>query len=225
MLCTNCSSVVAPVVALDLDGTLGDYHGHLIQFASMWLGRTHDQADPYTGSERFGNWFARSFATDLTTFRAVKLAFRQGGMKRSMPVKPGAYALVQALRVAGAEVWFTTTRPWERFDRVDPDTKEWLARNRLVGDALLFNEDKLGELIVQVQRERVIAVLDDEWEQLDRARALELGEPIQLVTQYNRESGWDGVKSPDLGDACARIEQLITRWEGATRWLDKVEQR
>ena len=39
MLCTSCSAVIRPVVAFDLDGSLGDYHNHFLNFAEGYLDR------------------------------------------------------------------------------------------------------------------------------------------------------------------------------------------
>lgn len=74
----------APVVALDIDGTLGDYHGHFIRFAEQYIGRK--LPDPYEITN--GIPLHKYLHISKATYRQVKLAYRQGGMKRSMPVYP-----------------------------------------------------------------------------------------------------------------------------------------
>jgi hypothetical protein len=55
----------------------------------------------------------------------------------------GGQTFVDTLRAEGAEVWLTTTRPHDRFDRVDPDTREWCRRNGINFDGLLYDGDKM----------------------------------------------------------------------------------
>jgi hypothetical protein len=119
------------------------------------------------------------------TYRACKLAFRQGGMHRSMPVYPGADKMVRSYRSAGAEVWLCTTRPYLRLDGIHPDTRHWLRRNKIQYDGLLFGPNKYRDLARNVDPARVIAVLDDLVEMLEQAESV--GFPVYLRDQpYNR---------------------------------------
>jgi hypothetical protein len=212
MLCTQCSKPVRPVVAVDIDGTLGNYHEHFETFAQRWLG-VHDEAWVvdlgYDGSQPYRDWFTMKYGVDVTTFRAIKLAYRQGGMKRTMPVYAHAQGTVVALRQR-AEVWLTTTRPHDRYDRIDPDTVEWLRRHRIPFDALLFDEDKIGELYRNVDAQRVVAVLDDEVAHLERVPT---GTPILLRSQYNEQAEWDNGEASSLPSAWHMINQLLQEWE------------
>lgn len=221
MRCTNCSREVRPVVAIDIDGTLGDYHGHFCDFAEDWLGAdivrgTRDHGDiwhDYDGSEPHRDWFCRTYGVDVTTFRAIKLAFRQGGMKRLMPVYSGAAELTSDLRLAGAEVWVTTTRPWDRFDRVDPDTREWLRRHAIGYDGLLYDENKMEALAALIEPERVCFVLDDLPEVLEAAdQVFRPGVSIMRSTHYNRGVKWP-VKAAGLAEAKAMAAAHILEWE------------
>lgn len=208
--------MVRPLVAIDIDGTLGDYHGHLIEFATDYLGQSELVAPQFDGSEPFRDWFTRAFAVDVRTFRDIKLAYRQGAQKRSMPKRAGARALVEAMRAHGAEVWLTTTRPWERFDRVDPDTREWLRRHRINHDALLYDGDKYEVLADRVDPARVVAVLDDEMEQLKVAETyFGVKVPIVAGSVYNR---YHLTKSPlpyavGLANASDLIVNRIITWK------------
>jgi hypothetical protein len=214
MNCSGCGGVIKPVVAIDIDGTLGDYHGQLLKFTGDWLGLRYLPAgrELYDGSEPFGEWFCETFGVDRTTFRAIKLAFRQGGQKRMMPLFTGPHPrlLVEGVQAEGAEVWLTTTRPWERFDRVDPDTREWLRRHRIPFDALLYDDDKMDRLADAVDPRRVVAVLDDQ-EDILRA-AVRRGWPaVKRATPYNAAVEWpDSVDRLDL--ALQRITTLIYEW-------------
>lgn len=212
MKCSNCSEVVRPVVAIDIDGTLGDYHGHFQEFAELWLGREMEPGFEYDGRQSHRSWFCEAFDTDATTFRAIKLAYRQGGMKRSMPPFPGAAPLVNGLRER-AEVWLTTTRPHDRFDRVDPDTREWLRRNNIGYDGLLYSGDKMRELAARVEPERVCFVFDDLVETLLEAEGLfPSGSTVLRASRYNEAGpGWIFAVA-NLLDARAMATAHVQDW-------------
>lgn len=215
MKCTKCSEIVKPIVALDLDGTLGNYHAHFAAFASGYLqSPSLEIEEKYDGGEPYRDWFCETYGVDLTTFRQIKLAYRQGGLKRSMPVFEDAPGLTRDLRYFGIEVWITTTRPWERYDRVDPDTRFWLARNDIEFDGLIYDDGKYEVLSQTVDPDRVILVLDDDEDQLLEAeRLFAPGVAVLRQTWFNRMVDWPhsyGRLSPVRDLAVAR----------ATDWSD-----
>lgn len=179
-----------PVVALDIDGTLGDWHEHFRKFLENWTGKkcppdhrmftTRDgqvlERPRWDGSEPFYKWLGVSKAT----YRQAKLAFRQGGLKRFMPCYPSVAEHVKALRRV-SEVWLCTTRPYLRLDNIDPDTRHWLRRNRIQYDGVIFGEHKYRDLVKIVGRDRIAGVLDDD-PQLAK-QALSLGLPTLLRGQ------------------------------------------
>lgn len=200
-------------MALDIDGTLGDYHGHFAGFASMYLGVHSLEADEmYDGGDPYREWFCETYGVDETTFREIKLAYRQGAMKRSMPIFPAAAQLTRMVRDLGAELWLTTTRPWERFDRVDPDTRWWLERNEIEYDGLIYDDDKYSVLFERVEASRVVTVLDDEEAQLVEASKLfNLGVPVLARTWHNRFVNWGAETTLDEADYI--IARQINQWE------------
>lgn len=206
MLCSKCSALVRPVVAVDIDGTLGDYHTHFIEFAVEWLGaQVSSDVYKYGGVPRHREWFCKTFGVDVSTFRAIKLAYRQGGHKRTMPVWQGSKDFLEAIVRSGAELWLTTTRPHDRYDRVDPDTREWLRRHGLPFHGLLYDEDKMDALHERVAASRVVAVVDDEPEPLSRAEEL-FGHnvPILRRTPYNR-----GIEAYSIADTIMDARKMV----------------
>jgi len=195
--------VLRPVVAVDVDGTLGEYHEHFAEYAEMFLQkpvlRNWEGSIPY--------W--RCFSVSKTRYREMKLGYRQGRMKRSMPVRPGAAALSAAVRAAGAELWVCTTRPWQRLDNIDPDTQFWLQRSHVRYDGVLYGESKYRDLRQLVGINRVVAVLDDEPEQVRKAEQLGLTARI-MDRPYNQ--GGDFYRSFDLEQAAAEMVALIKQW-------------
>lgn len=171
-----------PVVALDIDGTLGDYHGHFLEFAAKYFDRLMPPPDEINP----GLHLSEHMRVSKPEYREAKLAYRQGGFKRWMPAYDGASELTQTIRGLDAEVWITTTRPYLRLDNIDPDTREWLRRNSIQYDAVLFGENKYTELVRQVERTRVIAVVDDLPECLEEANRCEIGSIWMRDQPYNR---------------------------------------
>lgn len=184
MRCTSCTEHVTPVAALDIDGTMAQYHATFFNFLYRWTGCGTDLLQHmlrYDGSVEISDWLEMP----KRTYQDAKLAFRAGGFKRWMPAFEGLEHLVGTLRNGGAEVWVTTTRPWMRMDNIDEDTREWLKRNRVNFAGLLFDEDKYGVLCERIDPARIVLVLEDQPDQYDRAAELQL--PVWLRTSsYNR---------------------------------------
>lgn len=214
MKCTACNEVVKPVVAIDIDGTLGDYHGHFLLFAEAYLGT--ERAWTYTGGLKFRDWFTFTYDVDGRTWEDIKLAYRQGAMKRCMPMFHYADTLCAAVRARGAELWLTTTRPYLRLDNVDPDTRAWLNRHGIYFDHMLYDERKYRVLADRVGPERVVAVLDDLPEQIVAA-GLAFGPdvPIHRRTKWNRDEAINGGHVINLQEALSAITNRIERWEAS----------
>lgn len=211
-----------PVVALDIDGTLGDYHGHFLRFASGYF----DADFPSAEEVNPGLPLHRFMGITKDQYRDCKLAYRQGGLKRTMPAYVGADALTTDIRLAGAEVWICTTRPYLRLDNIDPDTREWLRRNGISYDAVLFDlVDQKGSKYDELKRQagdRVCAIVDDLPEMLELAEKAfplsNVGLPnLYLRDQpYNRYSiQWSRVRSP--WTAWLDIKHDIDRWKDKNR--------
>jgi hypothetical protein len=166
--------------------------------------------DPYDGSESFSEYCGEIFGIDLATYRDIKLAYRQGGMKRTMPIHMGSQALAWSIKDLDAELWITTTRPYLSLDNIVPDTVEWLRRHMIEYDGMLFDEEKYRQLAERVDEERVVLIIDDLKEMCDAAEELFPGRPIQVATQYNYRDRF--VASATL-DACIEIVRgRIDQW-------------
>lgn len=188
--CTKCSKKVRPIVACDIDGTLGDYHGHFRWFVSKYWNMPNILGtESWNGQGEFEEWLGIT----KQQYREAKLAYRQGGMKRWMPLYPGAKEMLRDIRSLGAEVWIATTRPWQRLDNIDPDTRFWLEIHGIEIDGLLYGEDKYRQLCEAVDKDRVAAVIDDLPEQYEVASSL--GLPVMLR---------DNIHNATIGENCAQ---------------------
>ena len=216
--CTDCSRKVDPVVSIDIDGVLGDYHGHFVVFAQEYLGSS--MLWGYDGSIEFSEYLK----LDKQIYRDMKLAYRQGGQKRSLPVYQGAVSFMNSLKdEIGVELWIATTRPYMRLDNIDPDTRFWLERHKIPYDHILYGDDKddkYGQLISQVDRERVIAVIDDLVDQCFHAEAKlqPRNVVIQPIRPHNRGAPYKN-QFNSFDDALSTIN------ERADVWRDRHESR
>lgn len=211
MRCTNCSMELKPIVALDIDGTLGDYHGHFINFMDAYLGTAESPAS-YDGTTSFSNWCMALKGITLEQYRDIKLAYRQGAQKRSMPIFDGARALCWSIRDRGGELWLTTTRPYLSLDGVIKDTVFWLDHYEIEYDGLLYDDDKYKVLAERVDPARVVAVLDDQYDMYDAAEeAFGMHVPILVRGHYNRAVR--RVMMCDLDSAADIIRHRIQGWE------------
>lgn len=216
MLCTNCTNKIKPIVAVDIDGTIGDYHGHFVEFAQRYIGPPYHEAlrleEKYDGRAKFSEWFCDRFGISLTEFRQIKLAYRQGAQKRSMPLYAGAPEMVKAFRAAGAEVWIATTRPYLRIDNIDPDTRAWLDRHGFEFDGLIYDEFKYERLAEMIDPARVAAVAEDLRERVDEATRLFNWECVMWRrTIWNRgygEGGFNTIKQLEIEGV-----KMIERWK------------
>lgn len=161
---------LAPIIALDIDGTLGDYHSHFAWFASLYL---QSEVVPVWDADYKGE-FSDALGLDKRTYRDIKLAYRQGGMKRSLPLFAGAEGIPRWIRSQDIQVWIATTRPWNRLDNIDPDTQFWIDRNLGKVDGVIYGEEKYSDLVDIVGADRIIGVVDDIPENIIEARNLGL---------------------------------------------------
>ena len=197
-----------PVVALDIDGTLGDYHGHFLRFASDWYGRQmpdSKQINPGLPLHQF-------MRTSKATYRQCKLAYRQGGIERSMPVYDGADELCRSIRRAGAKVWLCTTRPYLKLDTQCPNTIHWLRRNRIQYDHLISGTHKYRDLVKQVGKDRIVCVMDDLPEMLDQANSLGIT-TILRDQPYNRHYDQHSFSVYEMSKAKSLIMALLYDWK------------
>lgn len=212
MRCSNCSEEVEPILALDIDGTLADYHYHFAKFAEAYVGLRESRLLPkdYTGTYPFREFVCMKLGITESTWRDIKLAYRQGAQKRSQPIRAGARAILRTAHKLDIEVWLCTTRPYQRLDNIDPDTRFWLEHNELNGyRGLLYDDDKYAQLAERVDRERVIMVIDDLYEMYDLA-VEEFGTNVPVLIR----NGWNrDVDRPAISSLYSATEILTERAE------------
>lgn len=214
-LCSNCSVPVKPIVAVDIDGTIAEYHNHLRLHVERYFGIQCPRGY-WNGEGNYEDWLGISH----DQYREAKLAFRQGGLKRWAPVMPDVEVLLEILsewRQEGkVEVWITTTRPWNRLDSTDPDTRFWLDQHFRVYDHLLYDENKYEELGRIVQPMRVLAVVDDLPEKIAEAQQV-FGSQVPMMVRRPHNVTWTGrERRLPLYDIATEIERRLQLWHNHT---------
>jgi hypothetical protein len=211
MKCTSCGTIVKPIVAVDIDGTLGNYHAHFEDFAEEYFDRVIRPGCLYRGGESMSAWAIRELGITRAAYRDCKLAYRQGGLKRTMPLFDGAKGLCERIRAAGGELWLTTTRPYLRLDNVDPDTREWLRRKGIQYDHLLYDENKYQVLHDRLtDPDRVVAIVDDLVTNISEAQHIfRWDKAMWIRTQWNEKDGGGGI---GLEGVAPFVETKIKEW-------------
>ena len=195
-----------PVFGVDIDGTIGEYHGHFARFASEWLGR--DLPDPAKYEE--GSFYGY-LGISRSTYRKIKLAYRRGGLKRSMPVIDGAQSLVSSLRERGALVVLCTTRPYLSLENIDEDTRHWSRRNQIVHDSIIWGEHKYQELARF--GDRLVGVIDDDLSMIKQAENCGIRSFIH-ARPYNNIGPDDYANRGNINVARDIMSLWLDQWEG-----------
>lgn len=203
--CSNCTKPVRPIVVSDIDGVLAKYHEDVTVFSSKYFG-TVPPFMPYTGDVPFRDYLGLT----REQHRAMKLAYRQGGHKRFVPMYSGADHLINDVRMLGAEVWVATTRPFQRLDNIDPDTMEWLSRHGMRIDGILSGDDKYQQLVTTVDQRRIVACFEDLSEQI--SFGLALGLPMfHIYRDHNQATRF--MPGGGLRPAFSFAQEAIVKWE------------
>lgn len=194
--------LLPPIVALDIDGTIGVYHEHFRRFAAEWVGR--ELPGGFMGNVPFHKHLGLS----KQTYRKCKLAYRRGGLKRSMPHYAGSRQLSVEARRAGAKVFICTTRPFLSLDDVEPDTVHNLKRHGVQYDYIISGEHKYRDLLKIVNRSQVVMVLEDQDDML--SQALSLGLPAVRARHAHNDVSKVEVEA-EVHDLSAAKEVALAR--------------
>lgn len=199
-----------PVIGLDVDGSLGDYHGHFLRFAEGWLGRK--MPDPATINP--GLPLHRFMGVSKTTYRKIKLAYREGGLKRSLPAYDGARDIAYRLRKWKCDVWICTSRPYLAHGPIVGDTQHWLRRNKIQHDNIIWGEHKYRTLR-KLAGDRVVGVLEDLPSMAKQAH--DYGIPVVMMNQpYNAMEVHELPPVRRVGNlwqAMFQFDELLTEWK------------
>lgn len=138
----------------------------------------------------------------------IKKDFRRRGGFRDLPAVKGAQDGLAELRRMGYQVAFITARPYRQHKRLYADTVEWLKKNRIEYELLLFRRDKAEALVDYIFPAQPICFVEDR-----EKHALEIIDTGTHVLLLDRGMNQPGV----IADG-----PLFTRvwcWEGIINWV------
>jgi uncharacterized HAD superfamily protein len=171
----------AKVVGVDIDGVLADYPRSFVEFVNSKLGTCY-RVEDVRGYDVYSQ-----LGLSPEIGQQLKDEYRQTGQKRYIPLCEGAKDFLQWLKSCGYAVVLLTSRPYEQYKRILPDTMEWLRDNDLPYDAILFAQDKMERLLKVFGTKRIEFFVDDVAKYAnDIAR---LGVPCYLISRpYNLDA-------------------------------------
>lgn len=77
---------------------------------------------------------------DIKTYEDLKEKYRLSGVKANQPINKDTVKLMNQLKVAGNTIILYTTRPVNRYKRINSDTLKWLKKNKVPFDAIYWTD-------------------------------------------------------------------------------------
>lgn len=185
----------ARVVAVDIDGVLNDYPRHFLRWAARYL-----QGGAFSGTSELRD------EVGPKRYLELKDLYRESGEKRNQGVREGAKALLDGLRSAGFTVVLLSKRPYWRFYRIYADTIEWLERNALFAEAVLFDREKHRRILDRFPE--LVAIVEDD--PRVAAEVAAVGKRVVLV-RSELNVGLEGVDGVDDDDVVAGPFEALQR--------------
>lgn len=179
----------AKIVGVDIDGVLAAYPDHFIDFINKRAG-TNYKTEELTQYNLY-----QAFDLPEDYMRKLKDEFRQTGEKRNIPVIDGAREFLQNLKAQGYHVVLLSARPYKKYRRIFADTQEWLNKNGLVHDAILWDEDKCNRLIREFGEGNVKFFVEDHIKNANDVA--KLTKVYLLNKKYNQGDTVEGVVRVD----------------------------
>lgn len=165
-------AVGSKVIVSDLDGTGADYRAGF----EAWWGRTDE---------------VKTLAVDLDNrvpymdYTASKDDFERTGGYANLPAYADWVSLIRGERNLGTGLLITTARPAHELKRIWGDTMQWLKRQNIEPDSIVFGRDeRILELVNLGKRANMVVLLEDD--ATLALRAAHSGIHVMLRTQpYN----------------------------------------
>jgi len=166
------------VAIIDIDGVLCDYKGGFCNYLNKRLGMA-------LNPDEIGFLNHATAGVGLDEWETIKHDFRQLGIKRRLPVLPGAVEFTQELKASGYSVVILSSRPYKRYKRIFKDTMEWLGANGFEFDAVLWETEKHEKVMQEFDLTNVRFAVEDDPKYA--AALASIGVRVYLVnTNYNQ---------------------------------------
>lgn len=135
------------IVISDIDGCLTDYPNVFLS----WV------ADNTNLS--FNNIQDLKNSISNKKYKSLKNLYRTSGVKKDLPIKPGAKETFEEFKRQNRTIWIVTTRP--KCEPVMSDTIHWLNKNKITYDEIFFVDDKISFFKTMIDY-GILIVIDDE---------------------------------------------------------------
>lgn len=123
------------VVAIDIDGVLGEYPYWFLKFIFDKTG--YNLNSLYEAKAQFGT----------IKYEELKSSYRQSGYKATMPASKNASEFTHLLHKKGYKVIILTARPYKEYYTIYPDTLNFLKNNEIYFDAIVWDKEKHLKII------------------------------------------------------------------------------
>lgn len=129
------------ICSIDLDGVCNNYPKCWIEFINKELGKDFKTLDEVKNI----------IAYDV--YKKLKEKYRLSGVKENLEVNPDAILLTQELKKLGWTIIIITARPAQKYPNLARQTYNWLDKNKIEYDYVLFGEkEKHVRVIEQFQQ-------------------------------------------------------------------------
>jgi len=109
----------------------------------------------------YNNYQVMSNSIDKLKFYELKENYRLSGIKQNMGTVAGARETLELLKEKDYFIILITARPYKKYFRIYSDTLNWLKKNNLKFDALIWQEEKEKYIIEHFNRDQALFCIDD----------------------------------------------------------------
>lgn len=123
------------ICIIDIDGVLNTYPDCYLEFVDKEYGYHFETLN------EMKDWLG------YAEYKRIKEAYRTSGYKESLVVSSGAVEFMKHLKEQGYYIIILSARPVDRYNTLIMQTTNWLKKNEIEYDYLMFNGSKNLEII------------------------------------------------------------------------------
>ena len=188
------------IIGVDIDGVLADYPKGFLNFIEKETGiKLNIVLKKYFLFDEVGKIIGTEKVKEL------KHKFRSSGEKRNLEVINNAKEGLNYLKQQGYTIVLLSARPVKQYNRIFPDTIEWLQKNNLVYDAILWDEKKEERILKEFPKMNFM--IEDVLENANKV-AEENYKVFLINTSYNQgETNQNVVRINDWIDLIKKLKE------------------
>ncbi len=144
------------IAIIDIDGILASWPKTFINFVNE---KTNNNFKSYKD--------LRNNLERLLMFN-LKEQYRLSGIKKEMDVLFDATKFTKFLKKENYSIIIVTARPYEKYFRIYSDTLNWLNKNNILYDAIIWKQEKEKYIIEHFKKENVAFCIDDDIDNINK---------------------------------------------------------